>query len=108
MPRAFQVLWMGTAEADLRSIAADLARESPAAAAGALDLIEEKASGLARFPERGRVVPELSAHAVLAYRELVIAPWRVVYRVEARRVLVLAVLDARRNLEDLLLDRFLR
>jgi plasmid stabilization system protein ParE len=39
---------------------------------------------------------------------LVETPHRIVYRVAGSRVLVLAVLDARRSLEDVLLDRLLR
>ena len=42
------------------------------------------------------------------YRELITTPYRLIYRVRSRDVLVLAVLDARRNLEDVLLDRLLR
>jgi hypothetical protein len=37
----------------------------------------------------------------------VIAPYRLVYRADADRVLVLGVFDSRRNLEDVLLSRLL-
>ena len=42
------------------------------------------------------------------YRELIVRPWRIIYRVSTKRVLVLAVLDGRRDLEGLLLSRLLR
>ena len=42
------------------------------------------------------------------WRELVIRPYRLVYRIEGDTVIVLAVFDARRDLEDLLLERLLR
>jgi hypothetical protein len=35
-------------------------------------------------------------------------PYRVVHRIDGARVLVLAVLDAWRSLEDILLDRLIR
>jgi len=58
--------------------------------------------------ERGRVVPELGRLHVREYRELIVAPYRLVYRVTPREVAVLVALDARRNLEDVLLDRLIR
>lgn len=45
---------------------------------------------------------------VLAYREIVEGPWRIVYRYDADRVYVTAVLDARRDLSSLLLERLVR
>lgn len=57
---------------------------------------------LSRCPlNRGKV------KGISQYREVVISPWRVIYRVEAARVLVVSVIDSRRNVEDILLGRFL-
>ena len=39
------------------------------------------------------------------YRELIEPPWRIVYRIESESVLVLGVLDGRRDLKSLLLER---
>ena len=54
------------------------------------------------------MVPELGAIDVVAYRELVEGPWRIVYRYDDRAVSVVAVLDARRDLTSLLLARLVR
>ena len=54
------------------------------------------------------IVPELQAQAVLFYRELLHKSWRIIYRIETNTVYVLALLDARRNVEDLLLNRLIR
>jgi toxin ParE1/3/4 len=35
-------------------------------------------------------------------------PWRIIYRTEADQVLVMAVLDGRRELRSLLLERLVR
>lgn len=107
-PRSFFVEWTDAAVADLRSILAYLADENPAAALLALERIEARAACLRALPFRGRVVPELAAHDIHTCRELLERPWRIVYRTEGPIVRVLAVLDARRSLEDLLLARFLR
>jgi toxin ParE1/3/4 len=70
-----------------------------------LDKLQHRASALAIAAERGRIVPELRAVGVRHYRELIERPWRIIYRIEGARVLVLAALDGRRDLEALLLDR---
>ena len=57
------------------------------------------------MPERGRIVPELREQGITVYRELVEPPWRILYRIESDRVWVLAVIDGRRNVEDILLKR---
>ena len=54
---------------------------------------------------RGRVVPELRARSIKTYRELIILPYRIIYRVEAREVWIVAVVDHRRDLDTLLHER---
>ena len=53
-------------------------------------------------------MPELARHGLSTYREVVVAPWRLVYRVADSQVLILVVVDGRRNVEDVLLERLLR
>lgn len=103
----FHVFWTKTAERDLELIVDYIARDSEGKALDILHAIRSKASNLRTLPERGRIVPELKAHGIATYRELIVAPWRMIYRTDGRTVLVLCVIDARRNLEDILLDRFL-
>ena len=38
------------------------------------------------MPERGRPVPELKQFGMLAYRQIIIRPWRIFYRCDADRV----------------------
>lgn len=59
------------------------------------------------MPLQGRIVPELRYYGVLTYRELIRPPWRIIYKTEENKVWVLAVIDGRRNVEDILLDRFI-
>jgi toxin ParE1/3/4 len=103
----FQVAWTKTAERDLEHIVDYIARDSEDKALDVLHAIRSKASNLKTMPERGRIVPELKAQGIATYRELIVAPWRMIYRTDGKTVLVLSVIDARRNLEDILLDRFL-
>jgi addiction module RelE/StbE family toxin len=104
-PRPFRVDWAEAARRDLFAIVDYLVERNPDAAASTLDNLERRAAALRRNPERGRVIPELARLQLREYRELIVPPYRLVYRVSGRRVLVLGLLDSRRNLEDLLLDR---
>jgi plasmid stabilization system protein ParE len=103
-----KVLWTRSARRDLEAIVSYLADRSPQAALSTLDRLEARAKSLATLADRGRVVPELARLHVREYRELVVPPHRIVYRIAGNRVLVLAALDARRSLEDVLLDRLIR
>ena len=104
----FQVLWTDAARLDLERIVEFIAEENPATALTALARVERRCRTLAALPERGRIVPELRAVDVLTYRELVEGPWRIVYRFDVDRVHVMAILDARRELSSLLLERLVR
>lgn len=102
------LLWASSARRDLEGIVSYLADRSQQAALATLDRLEGRARSLAGLAERGRVVPELARLHLREYRELVVPPYRIIYRIRGPRVLVLAVLDARRSLEDILLDRLIR
>ena len=105
MRKQYQVAWANVAENDLKYIIEYIADDSPANAIKIFKKIKQKASLLTTYPERGRVVPELRDQGILQYRELIIPPWRVLYRISEKRVYVLSVLDSRRNIEDILLKR---
>lgn len=104
----YSVEWSKTAESDLIAIIQYIHNSSPQAATKAFTNIKDKTDGLVLFPERGRIVPELLAHGIGHYRELIISPWRIIYRFSGNTVYVLAVIDSRRNVEDVLLDRLIR
>jgi addiction module RelE/StbE family toxin len=108
MKRRLPVEWATVAARDLTEIVEYIAREDPGAALRVLDALEAKASSLKAFASRGRIVPELLGIQLREYRELLPKPYRIIYRVEKARVIVLGVFDGRRNLEDILLDRLVR
>jgi toxin ParE1/3/4 len=108
MNEPYQVYWSKTAETDLIAIIQFIRDKSPQTAAKAFANIRDKSSDLVLFPERGRIVPELLAQGIGHYRELIIPPWRVIYRFSGNVIYVLSVLDYRRNVEDILLERLIR
>lgn len=103
----YQVYWAESAYHDLEEAIDFIASDSINEAIDIYRRIKERASTLERLPSRGRVVPELRFHNIASYRELIILPWRIIYRIEKQSVYVLAVFDGRRNVEDLLLARLI-
>ncbi len=108
MAKKYKVFWARVAEDDLASIIKYIHLDNPIAAKDNLKKIKTKASNLNSFPQRGRVVPELKEQGILQYRELVVAPWRIIYRISDSNVYVLSVIDSRQNVEDILLHRLVR
>ncbi len=106
--RSFRVLWTETAIRDLEGLIDYIASDAPINAGKILSQLQSKAESLNIAPERGRLVPELLRHGLAVWRELIVKPYRILYRIEGKTVYVLAVLDSRRDLEDLLLERLVR
>ncbi len=107
MKKSYDVWWSETAEKDLLSIIKYIARENPLQASKTFREIKKRAESLSAFPDRGRIVPELQDQGITLYRELIIGPWRIMYRVSDNIVYVLSVLDSRQNVEDILLKRLI-
>jgi len=107
MSQKYDIIWAGVAENDLKEIIEYIATDSPTNALITLKKIKQKASSLYTLPERGRIVPELKDQGILLYRELIVPPWRIIYRISEMKVYVLSVLDARQNVEDILLGRLI-
>jgi len=103
----YEVIWASIAENDLARIIEYIANDSSANALKVLNKLKEKAANLHHSPKRGRIIPELQENGIYQYRELMVAPWRLMYRVQEDKVYVLAVLDSRQNIEDILLKRVL-
>lgn len=108
MKQDFKVVWAGSAVLDLENIIACIAEDSPSNARKILLQIKKTVSDLYHSPHRGRFVPELQSQGILIYRELVIAPWRIMYRVSEQTVFVLSVFDSRQNIEDILLKKLIK
>jgi len=91
-----RVVWSPLAIERAAEAAAYIAKDSPAAARRWVDDLFAAVSTLASLPERGRRVPEFPRPDV---REILFASYRVVYRIEARLVAVLAVRHLRRRFD---------
>lgn len=91
---------------DLTAILTWIAAQRGLEAARKVDAMLERAiSSLTRMPDRGRMVPELRDRGYPDHRELVVRPYRIVYCAAGREVWLVAILDGRRQVEELLLER---
>lgn len=100
-----EVRWSQDAERDLEEIVDYIASESPLNALRVLNRLREQARKLEAFAERGRRITELAADSEPRLRELVIGPWRLIYALNIETVLVVAVVDCRRDIDAWLTQR---
>ena len=105
MKGIYKVHWTDVAELDLVEIVEYISEDSPSAAKSVFKNITERAEQLYHTPEKCRVVPELLDQGITTYREMIVAPWRIIFRIEKKDIYVLSVIDGRRNVEDVLLYR---
>lgn len=101
-------IWAPNAIRDLDDILDYVASEWGADDAERLYLkIVPRINGLSRFPRRVRLVSELRRIGVREYRELVVGPYRILFRIVGQTVAIVGVLDGRRDLSELILKRAL-
>lgn len=106
--KKFQVVWSESAALDLKSIVLFIAQNSMQNAREEFAKIKKECLLLEKFPDLGKIPAELEDLQIGGYRELTINPWRVFYRKQAEQIVVLAVVDSRRDLEDALWNRLMR
>jgi plasmid stabilization system protein ParE len=103
-----RVLWVNTATRDLDSIVDLRSHGDVKASLQFINRICKAPAKLQAVPKRGKIVPELKKFSLTNYREILAPPWRIIYKVSDPNVYVMAIIDSRRNVEDILLDRMIR
>jgi toxin ParE1/3/4 len=96
-----QVIWSEPALSDLSEIAEYIALDKMSAARRLIQRIFSSVERLEEFPESGRRPPELENSK---YREIIVGPCRVFYRVDQSKVFILYVMRGERQLRKYLLD----
>ena len=90
-----RIEWTRSALQDASALRDYIARDSSAYADHFVERIIEAVEKAARFPRIGRQLPEADDDAI---REILYGKYRIVYRVEAERILVLMVIHGARDL----------
>lgn len=105
----YAVFLVSDAERDLIDIFDYLAKnDSLEQAREILTRLEKAVLALKTLPNRGNCPPELERIGLLDYREIHEPPYRILYQVRKNEVFVHCVLDSRRDLRTILLQRLLR
>ena len=89
-----RVVWAPIALDRVEEAARYIAQDRPQAAAKWIDGVFNSVRQLADFPESGRVVPEVGRPEI---RELIYGRYRVIYRLEAKRISILTVRHQRHS-----------
>lgn len=96
-----RLIWTAPALADLEALADYIALDNPDAACRLVQQVFASVGRLERHPRSGKRPAELPRSP---YREVVVAPCRVFYRVDGDAVLLLYVMRAERLLQKLLIE----
>lgn len=91
-----RVVWAPLAIERAAEIARYIAADRPAAAARWIETLVRVVASLGVHPRRGRRVPELARDDL---REILHGEYRVIYRIDSRRVVVLTVRHGRRQFD---------
>lgn len=104
----YKVVLAEQALLDLDDIARYIAlHDLPEKAEQVAQRIESAFASLASFPDRGAYPRELLALGNRNFREIHFKPYRIVYRVYEREVVVFLIADGRRDMRALLARRLL-
>jgi len=96
-----RLIWTEPALSDLDGIAEYIALDNPLAASRLVQKVFDRAARLEAHPKSGRRPPELAG---THYREVVVAPCRIFYRIEKDDVYILHVMRSERLLRSYLLQ----
>ena len=87
------VIWSPHATAQLEEAVLAIARERPRAAEAWLNRLQETIAHISTFPQQGRALPETRRRDL---RQLQQPPYRIIYRIEAQRIVILSLRHGRR------------
>jgi len=104
----FDVIWTKNAEYDLEEIIEYIKTDSIKVAKTIFFEIKEQCNSLSIFPKSRRIIPELQHIGISQYRELIYKRWRIVYKIQGKKIYILIVVDSSRDIEDILFRRLLK
>lgn len=105
---SFKVLLTRGAERDLEEIYDYIAEnDTQSNADHVLDKLLAVTETLAAYPERGSYPKELLVLGIREYRQAHFKPYRIIYRVIGKQVLIYMIADGRRDMQALLSRRML-
>ena len=105
---SFEVSLTRDAERDLEDVYFHISEhDSRASADHVLERLVHATEGLRTSPDRGSHVNELRSLGISEYRQIFFKPYRLIYRVHSKQVIIYVITDGRRDMESLLSRRLL-
>ncbi len=105
----FELLVTAGAERDIEEIVRYVTdHDGPIHADRILAALEMACSRPRSFSERGNLPKELRAVGIKEFREVHFKPYRIIYRVDGKTIIIVCVADGRRDMQSLLQRRVLR
>ncbi len=96
-----QVVWTEPALNEMDEIAEYIAINNFQAAQRLVQAVFKRVDQLKDHPKSGREVPELPKNSI--YREVVVEPCRVLYRIEGTKIIIIYVMRSERVLRNFIL-----
>lgn len=93
-----QIIWSNESLTDLEALAEYIGKDSPYYAAAFVKKILEASRVIQPFSVCGRVVPEVGSRNI---REIFVKSYRLIYKIEETRIVVLALVHGARDLNEL-------
>ena len=104
-----KVVILDSAEQDLKELRSYVVKNFPQATwLKTYSKLKESIRNLATFPLLGAVPPELESLNMNQYRQIISGMNRVIYEPRADAVYIYMIVDTRRDLETLLMQRLMR
>lgn len=108
MSSIYKTVFSRYAEDDLVEILDYFSSKDPEYSLKLLKTIENRVAVLKKFPERGRIVPELESQNIIEYRELIEGNYRIIFAIQDKTVIIHTIIDARRDFEELIMNKLMR
>ena len=103
--KRYEVVLSQLAEIDINEIVSYYLQKNRDTGIELYKRIKNRILELDNLPNKGRIVPELEKYGIHELRELIEGNYRIVYSLHEMRVHILAVVDSRRNLDDILINK---
>lgn len=101
----FVVFLSGFAENDLKEIIYYYFEDNQKFALSLYEKFKTKIKSLETFPEKGKIVPELEKQGIKKFRQILEGNFRIIYSIKEMHVYIHIIIDSRRNLEEILLQK---
>jgi len=102
------VIWSEDASLDLVDIVLYIKIHSgKEIAKGIYTRIKSKINNIVDFPKAGMSVPELVDIGIIDIYQIIISPWKIYYKIIEDKIMILSVIDGKRNLEEILYKKII-